>query len=213
MRAVGYGRVSTVEQAEGLSLDGQRARLVAECEHRGIELVEFRGEQVSTRKPIARRPQLARTLAELRDGTFDVLMVARLDRLARSSLEFQTVLERTEHEPWQLVMLDPSVDTTTPYGRAMAGMASIFAQLERDLISQRTKEEIAERKRNGTYSNNAPEVDGAVVEKIMAVRGRMPSERIATFLDELGLVPPRGEHWSGRTVRKVIAREEGRLAS
>ncbi len=74
-------------------------------------------------------------------------MVAKLDRLSRSMLDFTALMAKAQKQSWALVALDCAVDTSTPMGEAMANMLATFAQFERRLILQRTKSEsyLAER--------------------------------------------------------------------
>jgi DNA invertase Pin-like site-specific DNA recombinase len=65
-------------------------------------------------------------------------VVAKLDRLSRSMLDFTAVMAQAQKQGWALVALDCAVDTTTPAGEAMANVLATFAQFERRLIGQRT---------------------------------------------------------------------------
>jgi hypothetical protein len=120
MRAVAYCRVSTAKQGEGLSLKSQHERIGAFVESQGWE-ASYRHDAGTGSKV---GPELGRTLRELDLGMFDVLVVARLDRLSRSVGNFAVILERAKAHGWKVVCLDPMVDMTTPYGEAMAGMAA-----------------------------------------------------------------------------------------
>jgi DNA invertase Pin-like site-specific DNA recombinase len=144
---VGYLRVSSEQQgADGYGLDAQAEAITRACEARGWEAPRLAREVASGAKD--NRPVLSEAVESVASvgGT---LIVARLDRLSRSVGHFATLLDRSQREGWQLVTLDPAVDTTTAYGRAMAGMAAVFAQLERELISQRTREGLAAARARG----------------------------------------------------------------
>ncbi len=105
-------------------------------------------------------------------------MVSRLDRLSRSVGEFAQFLERAEKKGWTVVVLDPAVDMTTPFGRAMAGMASVFAQLERDLVSQRTKEALRAKIASGEWTPPQTPYEPRTFEVLeeLAVPGRSSKE-------------------------------------
>lgn len=93
-------------------------------------------EQASTRKTM---PEREKMLAEARPG--DIVIVTKLDRLGRSLSDVVAVVERLGKREVELRTLNGMViDTTTPYGRALFGMAAVFAELERDLITERTQE-------------------------------------------------------------------------
>lgn len=122
---IGYARVST----QGQSLDQQRLQL---SEHGCIRIFQ---EKVSGAK--RDRPELVRMLDHVRDG--DVLVVSRLDRLARSTSDLLQIAEllstcgaglRSLGEPW--------ADTTTPAGRMILTVFAGIADFERSLIAERT---------------------------------------------------------------------------
>jgi len=148
VRAVAYTRVSTQGQEAGLSLDDQLRKVEAAILARGWTVSATRRDVGSGKKV---NPNLERTLGDLDAGLFDVLVVARLDRLSRSVGDFAMLMDRAGRRGWSILCLDPEVDLTTPFGRAMAGVAAVFAQLERELISQRQRESVAARRAAGTY--------------------------------------------------------------
>jgi DNA invertase Pin-like site-specific DNA recombinase len=144
---VGYCRVSSEAQgADGYSLDAQEEAIRRACDGRGWEAPAVVREVASGSK--ANRPLLLDAVMRVEDAQ-GILMVARLDRLSRSVGYFAQMLDRAQRNGWAIVCLDPAVDMSTPYGRAMAGMAAVFAQLERELISQRTKEGLAAARARG----------------------------------------------------------------
>lgn len=171
-RAIGYIRVSTEEQADsGAGLAAQRAAIMAEAEHRGwthIEVIEDAGASGSD----LRRPGITAALAALATGRANVLVVAKLDRLSRSLVDFAHLMERSRKEGWALVALDLGVDTSTPTGEVMAGVLALFAQFERRLIGQRTREALAVKKAQGIRLGRPPVVEASVVARVRADRAR-----------------------------------------
>jgi DNA invertase Pin-like site-specific DNA recombinase len=179
--------------------------MLEECERRGWSF-SLRYDSASG-KTVRNRRGLQRALAGLTAGEFDVLVVSKLDRLARSLGDFCDLLSRAEREGWALLCLSPNVDVTDPYGRCMAQMAGAFAELERALISQRQKDSVAARRARGTYHPPAPEVNAAAVERI----GHLVSEgfgarRIRRQLELEGFEPPRGPVWHLSTVQRAMRR-------
>src|SRR5262249_28565702 len=127
MTVYGYARVSTT----GQTLATQKAMLLAA----GVERIS--SEKASG--VAARRPKLERTLDELEAG--DVLVVTKLDRLARSTLDLLRIIDLIGKEGAGFKSLgDPWADTTTPHGRLMLTVLSGIAEFERSLILQRTNE-------------------------------------------------------------------------
>lgn len=144
---VAYCRVSSEAQgADGYGLDAQEEAIRRACDGRGWEAPAVVREIASGSK--ANRPLLLDAVMRV-EAAKGILMVARLDRLSRSVGYFAQMLDRAQRNGWAIVCLDPAVDMSTPYGRAMAGMAAVFAQLERELISQRTKEGLAAARARG----------------------------------------------------------------
>jgi DNA invertase Pin-like site-specific DNA recombinase len=132
----GYARVST----DGQTLDAQREALAA------AGAAKVYQEKVSG-ATIDRR-ELGRLLASLEAG--DTLLVTRLDRLARSTLELLRILERVaEAGAGFRSLADTWADTTTPQGRLVLTIMGGFAQFERDLIKARTGEGRARAKARG----------------------------------------------------------------
>jgi DNA invertase Pin-like site-specific DNA recombinase len=127
MTTFGYARVSTGEQ----SLDGQLAALTA------AGAVKIFSEKESGIK--TDRKELARAIAALDKG--DVLLVTRLDRLARSTLDLLTTLEQiAKRKAGFRSLADTWADTTTPHGKLMVTILGGLAEFERSLILARCNE-------------------------------------------------------------------------
>jgi DNA invertase Pin-like site-specific DNA recombinase len=140
---VGYARASTVDQEAGFQAQ-MEALAAAGCER-------IFSEQVSS---VAHRPQLEAALDYLRDG--DVLVITKLDRLARSVAHLVTIEERLELKGVALRVLDQAIDTSTPTGRLMFNMLGSIAQFERELMLERQREGIARAKAEGKYKGRKP---------------------------------------------------------
>jgi DNA invertase Pin-like site-specific DNA recombinase len=170
---VGYVRVSTGEQAlSGAGLDAQRAALDAAAVAGGWQLVEVCVDAGLSGRTMAGRPGLARAIATVESGGADALAVAKSDRLSRSVRELSTLLERAQRSGWSLVALDVGMDTATPTGEAMAHMLATFAQLERRLVGQRTREALAAKRAAGVRLGRPPVVPTAVRRRITEERQR-----------------------------------------
>src|SRR5271169_2752133 len=184
--ALGYVRVSTDEQAErGLGLEAQRQRIRAYCEMKGLHLATiFEDPGLSGGKPLGSRSAGGRLLAEAR-CTHPVVVVARLDRLFRSVADAAQTICEFDRYGIQLVAIAEGFDMTNPSGWAMAQMASVFAELERAMIRERTRSAMSvKRTRGERISRHAPfgsdfTADGHLVEnaKEQEVIGLMRSLR------------------------------------
>jgi resolvase-like protein len=105
---------------------------------------------------LASRPAGSRLLAAAKKGTA-VIVVAKLDRLFRSVADAANVIDDFDKKGIQLVAIAESFDMTSPYGRAMAQMASVFAELERAMIRERTRSAMSvKRSRGERISGHAP---------------------------------------------------------
>ncbi|KNY13862.1 hypothetical protein AKG11_26800 [Shinella sp. SUS2] len=145
---VGYARTSTVDQIAGL--EAQERDLKAS----GVE--ELFAEQVSS---VAQRAKLDEVLKFVRSG--DVLVVTKLDRLARSTGHLLKILECLESKNVALRVIDfggASVDTKSPTGRLMLTMFGAMAQFEREMMLERQREGIAKAKQEGKYKGRKPTV-------------------------------------------------------
>jgi DNA invertase Pin-like site-specific DNA recombinase len=208
MKLVGYCRVSTTAQLDGLSLASQANRCREWCEKEGHWLYDVVEEQGSG-KSTARRPELLWCLERLGVHEFDGLIVSRLDRLSRSVGDFASMIDLGRRQGWEIVCLDPQIDTSTPSGRMIANVSAAFAQFERELISQRQLESVAARKAAGIYRGGRKRlIVGRVEERIheLAADGMSPN-RIAQRLESEGFRAPASEQWHPATVRRVLARE------
>ena len=137
----GYTRVSTEEQVESRNgLEAQRDSIDAEAKRRGWTVEHFTDESVSGKLV---GPSLQEALQLLASGQADGLVVSKLDRLSRSIVNAANIIEAAQSQGWQLVVLDINLDLTTAAGRMMAGQFVLFAQYERELISERTKAGLA----------------------------------------------------------------------
>lgn len=155
-----YLRVSTDEQQRsGLGLDAQRETIQRAAEYKRWTVVEWIRDEGRSGKSLE-RPGIQRALELMEDSGPNVMVVAKLDRLARSALDFLTVVERAKEQEWSLVVLDmgqgDELDTSSPYGKFTATMMAAVAELERGMIAKRTREAMRQAKAQGTWVGRAP---------------------------------------------------------
>jgi site-specific DNA recombinase len=182
-----YIRVSTQEQAqEGYSIDAQTDRLQAYCKAKDwIVFGTYTDAGFSGSN--TKRPALQRLLNDVRAGLVDCVLVYKLDRLSRSQKDTLMLIEdEFLSRDVAFVSMSENFDTSTPLGRAMVGILSVFAQLEREQIKERMCMGRAERAKNGywhgggappfgyTYSTNdgmlhVEPVEAEIVKEIYAL--------------------------------------------
>jgi DNA invertase Pin-like site-specific DNA recombinase len=214
--AVGYVRVSTEEQAvSGLGLAAQRAAIESEAGRRGYTLAHiYEDAGVSGSVRPAQRPGLQAALSRLRAGDVSALIAAKVDRLSRSSFDFLDLMRQAQAEGWALLALDSPADLTTPAGEAMVSMQAVFAQLERRLISERTKVALAVKRAQGFRLGRPPLLSDEIAVRVATLRRRgMTFEAIAAVLNADRIPAPTGGAWSRQAAQRTSRRGEALLAS
>lgn len=136
-RVYGYVRVSTENQLENYSIEEQMQRIRSYCDAKGWTLLKiytdggYSGGNVN-------RPALQSMLAAIKLGGADAVVVYKLDRLSRSQKDTMALLEdELLAYNTDFISISENFDTSSPFGRAMIGILSIFAQLEKDQITER----------------------------------------------------------------------------
>ena len=172
-----YCRVSTDCQ----TVDNQIHELVAYAQRRGLPYEVFADQGVSGRKD--RRPELDRMLAAVRRREFSGVVVWKLDRLARSLSHMARLGEELQALGCELISVTETIDTSTPTGRALFGICGVFAQLEADLIRERTRLGLERARREGKRIGRPTVVDAAMRERIGRLRKHGHSlRRIAALM-------------------------------
>ncbi len=215
MRAIGYARVSTDGQVEsGAGLDAQVSVMRAECVRRGWDLLRVAIDAGASGKSLNGRPELTGALDALDAGEAEVLLAAKLDRVSRSVLDFAALMARADRRGWRIVVLDVNVDTTTATGELMTNVVAAFAQYERRLVGQRTRDALAAKKAAGVVLGRPRTLEQALRERIIAERtaGRSLRE-IAEALTAEGVPTAQGgARWYASTVRHVALEPEAAIS-
>jgi DNA invertase Pin-like site-specific DNA recombinase len=152
-RAVGYVRLSKIED-NTTSPQRQREAIEQLCKARGWELVDLYQDIDVSAYNGRRRPGLERMLARI--GDVDAVVFMRLDRLARSVIDFHRIKEQCSQANVQLVSADLQIDTASPVGQAMETIVAAFAQLESDTLAKRSREAAAYNKSQGVWVGQVP---------------------------------------------------------
>ena len=151
-KAALYVRVSTDAQyEEGYSVDAQKEKLEAYCKLKDIDDYDFYVDGGWTGSNI-HRPEMERMIEDIKENKISTVIVYKLDRLSRSQKDTIFLLEDVfiPHN-CNFISLNENFDTTTPYGKAMIGILSVFAQLERENIRERTRMGMYERVKSGLW--------------------------------------------------------------
>ena len=200
---IGYLRVSTAEQGlSGLGLDAQRSAIESECARQGWDLVATVADVgVSGSKPPAKRPGLSEALDRIARGQADLLVALRLDRLGRDAVDVLHLTKTTD-----VALVDFPADLTTPAGRMVLTVLAGAAELERGLISERTKAAMAEAKRRGVHCGRARTMPDRVRTRILEAHaaGQSLNAIARTLNGEAVPTAHGGARWYASTVRTVV---------
>lgn len=184
---VGYARTSTIDQEAGF--EAQKHELEAV----GCERVF--AEQVSS---VAARPELAKLLTFVRQG--DVVVVTKLDRLARSMRDLLDIIAKIENAGASLRILAMNLDTSTATGKLMLNVLGSVAEFERQMMLERQRDGIAKAKIEGKYKGRKPTARAKAAAVMELVEAGVEKTEIASRLR------------IGRASVYRIMREAGRAA-
>lgn len=209
LRVVGYIRVSTEEQRRsGAGLAAQRKAIRDACDQRGWTLLRIEADEAASGKSTTNRPGYARAVEAVTIGDAGGLVVAKLDRLSRSVRDFCGLLDASAKQEWALVCLDLGLDTSTPTGKFTAQIIAAVAELERELIGQRTREGLERQRAKGVRIGGRPVIDEKLAERIRAMRAAGTTlEGICGTLNAEGVPTPRdGAKWRPSSIVRVLRR-------
>lgn len=221
-KAYGYVRVSTREQADsGLSIEAQVRKIKEYCAFKELTLEDIiHDENVSASIPIVQRAGGQRLIDLAAQGSVSVVAI-KLDRLFRDAHDCLGVTKEWDKVGTNLLLLDIGVDTTTAMGRAFLTNAATYAELERNLIAERTKEALHQIKLNGGTLGadgygwkRSEEVDEHGRRKLILVRAEVETlilckslraeghtfQQIADILNAKGVKTKRCGKWYPSTV-------------
>ena len=155
---VGYARVSTLEQ-------NTAAQLAAFHRAGIVQVVQEK------RSAVKDRPELVKLLRRLQPG--DTLVVYKLDRLSRSLLDFTKLMEVFDARKVAFVSITQKFDTSSSMGRLMLHILLSFAQFEREMIAERTRDKMSAARRKGKWVGGM--LNDSVQRPTSSRLGRVPS--------------------------------------
>jgi putative DNA-invertase from lambdoid prophage Rac len=178
-----YARVST---DKGQDIELQLRDLEAYAQARGWQVFDqYRdiGESGSNDY----RPEFNRLLSDMRKRKIDAILVWKLDRFGRSLKSLVNVLEELRGLGVQFVSYTENLDFSTPAGRAMANLISVFAEFEKDLIRERVKAGIRNAKAKGIRLGRRSLIDAGLLCTIKGMRDR--GMKIRSIAKQLNISP------------------------
>ena len=139
INAVGYVRVSTEGQAQdGISLEAQEAKIRAYCDLNGMELLHVYADRGLSGKRADNRPELQEALAMIDSGQAGALVVYKLDRLARCTIDALEIAKSLDKRGASLHSLGEKLDTSSAMGKFFFTLVASLAEMERGIIAKRT---------------------------------------------------------------------------
>lgn len=209
-RLISYLRVSTDEQAaSGLGLAAQQHQLERAFDYEGWELVETISDEGISGKDLE-RPGLRRALELVAAGDADGLVVAKVDRLTRSVVDFADLLEWFQLADATFVALDLRLDTSTAMGEFASHLVALIGQWERRTIGERTKNALAAKRAAGEPTGRPSVVDNAkLVERVHQLRNedRSLASICATLTTEGWPTVRGGTTWRPSALQSILGYE------
>ncbi len=208
--AVIYLRVSTEEQSKsGVGLQAQILKCTEHCVRLGLSIVAVhKDDGISGKAGLDKRPGLRSAITDVQNTPGGVVVVYSLSRLARSQRVIWTLLDDRGDYALPLTSATEVFETVTPMGRAMLGMLAVWAQLESDLVSERTTDAMAVLKARGVKLGRPAmekEIESTVREiQELYATGRYTLESLAKDLNARGVPTSRGGKWWPRTVKVAV---------
>ncbi|QDI73178.1 recombinase [Streptomyces calvus] len=227
MRAAILERVSTEEQTRGYGLDVQDDACRAYVERKGWRLHDvYKDEGVSG--SLIKRPGFDRLMADVKAGLVDVVVVHKFDRVGRTGRAFWRWVWQLEDLETAIVSVTQDIDTTTTTGKFMLQQFAALAEMEYNLIRERTQGGLQKKAESGGWTGGAPpygyriegkgkrgsflvidEHEAAILKaaRTMAVEEGMNTREMAARLNALGMVTRSGKPWSHSNLRAKLISE------
>jgi DNA invertase Pin-like site-specific DNA recombinase len=222
-KALAYLRVSTLEQAKvGVSLEAQEERIQAYCRMSGIGLsILVREEGISATKPLAKRPGGERVVDAVAARRIQHVVALKLDRLFRDAADALNQMRAWDRAGIALHLVDmggQTLNTATAMGRMFLTMTAAFAELERNLIAERTQAALLYKKSKRLVYGAIPygysrygdtlkviEMEFDMVRKIQSWHAcGWPLRKIADVLNRRRIRTKHSRRWHASTVRYIL---------
>jgi site-specific DNA recombinase len=230
-KARAYIRVSTADQAKhGLSLDAQLHSIKLYCELHNLEFTGYEIDSISG-KNLKDRPGALRLLQEAKEGKFKNIVILRLDRMFRNTIETISTINELKDVGVRFHSLHEQLDTDTPLGRFAITMMAALGQMEAERISEKTKEILVYKKEIGhkigrfttlgktlgepdakdgkrrQQVENETEIEAAICCQKLRYNEGYSYRKLSTTLASWGYLSRTGKPYCPTTIRKMIAME------
>lgn len=228
MKTVIYIRVSSEQQSKhGFSMENQKDRAEAYCAYKGFSNIEIITDEAKSGKRFDNRSGIQQIIEMADNKQIDNLIVYSISRIGRNAIETLAFIEHLKKKKVTLHSITESADGSTPYGRYIIGIIALNAQLESELIGERTHAILSNKKsKNETYSTAPyglkiegrvisddgkvleagkliPHEDEAPIVKFIFSRNTYPAE-IKDFLNNAGVKTKKAKQWSNQSVKNIL---------
>jgi site-specific DNA recombinase len=223
MKTVGYVRVSTEEQAKhGISLDMQRSKIAAYAALEDMELIEVVADEGISGCNLKARPGIQRILEMVKSRQIKGVIVYKLDRLARNTIEALQVAKLMDRNGVALHSITEKLDTKSAMGRFFFTLMASIGEMERGIIAERICASMARKREKGEALNNNPPYGFRIVEhKLIPHSGerrivmrvhqlyaeRQTIYRIVQVLSREGLFNRKGKPFGKTQVHNIIKQQ------
>lgn len=204
-RVVGYVRLSRAGNGHGL--DAQRRAIEEHCRLQGWDLLRVFEDEAASGRSTRKRPGLAEAVRICSTRKADAIVAGRVDRLARSSLDFARLIAEAQRRGFNLVCAEQGFDLRTPEGKFLASVLVATAEFEADLISARTRAGLEGARRKGRYAGNPAfgRVPDDARARIRDLRAQgLGLGQIAQTLNAEGVPTVRGGLWTKGTIARIV---------
>lgn len=219
LRAVGYCRVSTEEQArDGISLDAQLHKIKLYAELNGLELVEVISDELSAKS--LQRPGVQRILSLVSRKQVDAVIITKLDRMFRNTVDALQTASTFDHRGIALHSIGEKLDTHSAMGKFFFTITAGLAEMERNITSERTSAALQYKRTQGERAGNLPfgfqlapdgvhlepePTEQAILETIRNMQSSGKSSAlIAAYLNRDGYTTRRGGQWRRQNIDNII---------
>lgn len=223
MKAIGYVRVSTEEQAkEGVSIANQIGRIKSYCNYKSYELIEIIKDEGISGGKNKDREGFVNLLNYIDQNGFDAIVLYSLERVSRDMLTLLCLEKLLNEYNIELHTVEGEIDTSTPDGFMSFAMRSFLGEMERRQVKYRTKKAMEYKKQKGKVVGQVPygykrEGDDLIPDEkeqeIIRVVNRLYQQRkglslIARRLTELGYKTRQGKDFKAQQIKRIIKEYE-----
>jgi len=223
-KAIGYIRVSTARQnEEGVSLDDQEQKIKEYAKFKDFELTEIIADRgISAGIPLSDRPGGSELINKVDNGQASIVIAVKLDRLFRDAADCLNTSKRWDDKGAALHLLDlggGTLDTSTAMGRMFLTMSAGFAEMERNLVKERTKNALQYKRDKREVYGHAPlgfkrvgdklvevEEELGIIDMIFTLREKgLSLRKIAKNLNQNNIKTKQdGKKWYAATVNYIL---------